>query len=56
MAEKEEKKRQEPPTIKPDWKDYVAITIAALETTLLPFVLLLLVLLAFVFIISLLVR
>jgi len=29
-----------------DWKDYVAITIAALQTTLLPFILLLFVILA----------
>ena len=36
--------------LQPDWKDYIALAIAALETTMLPFVLLvvLLVILAFV--------
>ena len=41
---KEEKKKQSP---RLDWKDYVAITIAALQTTLLPFILLFFVIIAF---------
>ena len=35
---KKEERGKEPPRL--DWKDYIAITIAALQTTLLPFVLL----------------
>jgi len=40
----EDEKEKMPPKL--DWKDYVAITIAALQTTLLPFILLLFVILA----------
>ena len=40
---KEERKKEMP---RLDWKDYVAITIAALQTTLLPFVLLFFVIIA----------
>jgi len=39
-----EERRKKPPKL--DWKDYVAITIAALQTTLLPFILLFFVILA----------
>jgi len=41
---RKEERRREPPKL--DWKDYVAVTIAALQTTLLPFVLLFFVILA----------
>jgi len=41
---REEERRKELPRL--DWKDYVAITIAALQTTLLPLVLLFFVILA----------
>ena len=40
---KEERKKEQP---RLDWKDYVAITIAALQTTLLPFILLFFVIIA----------
>jgi len=39
-----EEKRKKPPKL--DWKDYIAITIAALQTTLLPFILLFFVIIA----------
>lgn len=41
--ETQEEKKAEP--IKLDWKDYLAIAIAALQTSLLPFVLLIIVVL-----------
>lgn len=41
--EEQEEKKAEP--IKLDWKDYLAIAIAALQTALLPFVLLIIVVL-----------
>lgn len=48
MTEKEraweDERKKKPPKL--DWKDYVAITIAALQTTLLPFILLFFVILA----------
>ena len=44
QTKKEERRRGESPKL--DWKDYVAVTIAALQTTLLPFVLLFFVILA----------
>jgi len=40
---REERKKEQP---RLDWKDYVAITIAALQTTLLPFILLFFVIIA----------
>jgi len=40
---KEERKKER---VRLDWKDYVAITIAALQTTLLPFILLFFVIIA----------
>jgi len=40
---KEERKKEQ---VRLDWKDYVAITIAALQTTLLPFILLFFVIIA----------
>jgi len=40
---KGERKKEQP---RLDWKDYVAITIAALQTTLLPFILLFFVIIA----------
>jgi hypothetical protein len=40
---KEERKKE---SARLDWKDYVAITIAALQTTLLPFILLFFVIIA----------
>lgn len=51
MSEDKDKKNRSP-TLQPDWRDYIAIGIAALQTTLLPFILLLLVMLAFVLIVS----
>jgi len=39
-----EERRKGPPKL--DWKDYIAVTIAALQTTLLPFILLFFVILA----------
>ena len=49
MTEKEQTGREERKKEQPrlDWKDYVAITIAALQTTLLPFILLFFVIIAF---------
>jgi len=44
QTRKEEERRKK--TSRLDWKDYVAITIAALQTTLLPFILLFFVILA----------
>ena len=52
MTDEETDEKNRPPPLQLDWKDYVAISIAALQTTLLPFILLLLVMLAFVLIIS----
>jgi len=52
MTDEETDEKNRPPALQLDWKDYVAISIAALQTTLLPFILLLLVMLAFVLIIS----
>ena len=54
MPAEEEEKKADPNkkgSIRPDWKDYIALTIAALESTMLPFILLiiLLVTLAFIF-------
>ena len=48
MTEKEQTGREERKKEQPrlDWKDYVAITIAALQTTLLPFILLFFVIIA----------
>ena len=46
MTERERAWEDEKKPPKLDWKDYVAITIAALQTTLLPFILLLFVILA----------
>ena len=47
MATKQEqRKRPQPDRPRLDWRDYVALTIALLQTNLLPFVLLLLVFIA----------
>jgi len=48
MTEKKQNEIEErrKKSLKLDWKDYVAITIAALQTTLLPFILLFFVILA----------
>jgi hypothetical protein len=42
---KQEQKEKKAESTKFDWKDYLAITIAALQTSLLPFVLLIIVIL-----------
>jgi len=44
--EKEKKLRSE---VDPSWRDIVAITIASLETTLLPFLIIIIVLIALIF-------
>lgn len=46
MKEKVEKARSRERPVKLDWKDFLALTIAALETSLLPIVVVLLVLVA----------
>lgn len=45
LKSKQEQKEKKAEPTKLDWKDYLAITIAALQTSLLPFVLLIIVIL-----------
>ena len=40
MSEKKKTKKKTKKTVQLEWRDYVALTIALLQTTLLPFVLL----------------
>jgi len=61
MAQNERKSNQEQrekkaEPIKLDWKDYLAITIAALQTSLLPFVLLAIVVLVIAIVLGVLLR
>jgi len=53
-SEKEEREEEDkkPPQLELEWKDYVAITIALLETVLSPFVILIIVLAVLAIIIS----
>jgi len=55
MSEKKKTKKKAKKTVQLEWRDYVALTIALLQTTLLPFVLLIFVLLALVFFVSILI-
>ena len=51
----EKKKTKKTKKLELEWRDYVALTIALLQTTLLPFVLLIFVLLMLIFFISILI-
>ena len=52
MTENENDEKLRSPALQPDWRDYVALSIAALQTTLLPIILLMIVMFAFALIIS----